>query len=190
MALYDIGDPAVPLPRQLVVDTSLLLALRPTDDNPHATAARAFIRRMGKQIAEYEMVAWLPLPVLQECYHVILANGLRRAWRAMDRAIRPPNWLKAYKDQPDLLRACTPELTRFRELLAAIPLTPVTPEDLVTSTVVEPLEKRLHYFITAYHLLPQDALILAQAERLGVQAVATLDRDWRRASPFDVYTCL
>lgn len=190
MALYDLADPAIPLPQQLVIDTSVLLALRPADDNPHAVAARAFIRHIGERIADYEMVAWLPLPVLQECYHVILANGMRRIWRAMDRAIRPPNWLKAYKDQPDLLQTCTSELARFRELLAAIPLTPVRPADLVTSTVAEPLEKRMRHFITAYHLLPQDALILAHAERLGVRAVATLDRDWRRASVFDVYTCL
>jgi len=128
--------------------------------------------------------------VLQECYHVILANGLRRIWGAMDPVTRPPNWLKAYKDQPDLLRACIPETTRFRELLAAIPLTPVRPEDLVTSTVTDLLEKRMRHFITAYYLLPQDALILAQAERLGVRAVATLDRDWRRANVFDVYPCL
>jgi predicted nucleic acid-binding protein len=45
-------------------------------------------------------------------------------------------------------------------------------------------------FATAYYLLPQDALILAEAERLGVLAVATLDQDWRRAAAFDVYTCL
>jgi hypothetical protein len=32
-------------------------------------------------------------------------------------------------------------------------------------------------------------LILAHAERLRVYAIATLDRDWRRASAFDVYTC-
>jgi len=37
-------------------------------------------------------------------------------------------------------------------------------------------------------LLPQDALILAHAERLGVHAVATLDREWRRAKAFHVYT--
>ena len=39
-------------------------------------------------------------------------------------------------------------------------------------------------------LLPQDVLILAEAERLGVYTVATLDRDWQRASAFDVYTLL
>jgi predicted nucleic acid-binding protein len=48
----------------------------------------------------------------------------------------------------------------------------------------------MHYFITTYHLLSQDALILAEAERLGVMAVATLDQDWRRVVQFDIYTCL
>jgi predicted nucleic acid-binding protein len=190
MALYDLGDPTTSLPQQLVVDTSLLLALRPADDNPHAASARAFVQRVGERIANYEMVAWLPLPVLQECYHIILANGLRRAWEAMDPTTRPPNWLKAYKDQPTLLQIHIPELTRFRELLAAIPLTPVYPEDLVTFTTVEPLDARMHHFITTCNLLPQDALILAHAERLGVRAVATLDQDWQRVVQFDVYICL
>jgi predicted nucleic acid-binding protein len=190
MALYDLTDPHLVLPSQLVVDTSLLLALRPADDNPHTVAARAFIRRISQQIAACTMVAWLPLPVLQECYHVILTNGLRRIWKTMERAIRPPTWLKAYKDQPDLLQVCFPELTRFRELLAAIPLTPATVGDLRNPTVVGSLEERMHHFITACNLLPQDALILAHTERLGVLAVATLDQDWQRVSQFDVYTCL
>ena len=198
MALYDLADPAVPLPPQLVVDSSLLLALRPGDDNPHALAAQRFIRRLRQQIAAYQMVAWLLMPVLQECYHVILANSLRRtlrpgsgqAWAAMDPVARPPNWLVMYKRQPELLRVGFPELAEFGRILATIPLTPVQPEDLATSAGGEPLEERLHYFITAYYLLPQDALILAEAERLGVLAVATLDQDWRRATAFDVYTCL
>lgn len=189
MALHDLSDPTIALPSQLVVDTSLLLALRPGDDNPHAAAAQAFVRRLGERIAAYELVVWLPLPVLQECYHIILANGLRRTWERMDPASRPPNWLKAYKDQPALLETCLPDLTRFRELLAAIPLTPVQPEDLATPVSVGPLEERMRHLITVYHLLAQDALILAEAERLGVSAIATLDRDWRRVTVFDVYTC-
>jgi predicted nucleic acid-binding protein len=136
------------------------------------------------------MVAWLLMPVLQECYHVILTNSLRRAWAAMDPVSRPPNWLATYKCQPELLKVGFPELAEFKEILATIPLTPVQPEDLVTSAGAEPLEERLRYFITAYYLLPQDALILTEAERLGVLAVATLDQDWRRAVAFDVYTCL
>jgi predicted nucleic acid-binding protein len=48
----------------------------------------------------------------------------------------------------------------------------------------------MRHFITTYHLLPQDALILAEAEQLGVSAVATLDRDWQRVVEFDIYTML
>ena len=88
-----------------------------------------------------------------------------------------------------MLEASFPDLIRFRDLLAAIPLTPVRPEDLATSTSVGPMEERMRHFITAYHLLAQDALILAHAERLGVSAVATLDQDWLRVTVFDIYTC-
>ena len=163
MALYDIADLTAPLPSQLVVDTSLLLALRPGDDNPHAVVARAFIRRIGEQVTACERVAWLPLPVIQECYHAILSNGLRRAWEAMPPATRPPNWLRAYKERPALLQAYIPELARFRELLASIPLTPIQPEDMTSSATAEPLDERMLHFVRTYHLLPQDALILAQA---------------------------
>ena len=190
MTLYNLADPAMPLPPQLVVDSSLLLALRLGDDNPNALAAQGFVRRLRQQIATYQMVAWLLMPVLQECYHVILANSLRRTWVAMDPVARPPNWLVMYKRQPELLKVGFPELAEFGKILATIPLTPVQPEDLAASAGGEPLEERLHYFITAYYLLPWDALILAEAERLGVLAVATLDQDWRRAAAFDVYTCL
>ena len=51
-----------------------------------------------------------------------------------------------------------PELDRFRDLLAAIPLTPVRLDDLADSDRTQPLEERMHRFITIYHLLPQDAL--------------------------------
>lgn len=60
------------------------------------------------------MVAWLLMPVLQECYHVILTNSLRRAWAAMDPVARPPNWLVMYKRQPELLKVGFPELAVCR----------------------------------------------------------------------------
>jgi|GEM_PF-785073 len=189
MALYDLADPALPLPPQLVLDSSLLLALRPGDDNPNALAVQGFVRRLRQQIAAYQMVVWLPLPVLQECYHVILANSLRRAWAAIDPVARPPNWLVMYKREPKLLEVGFVALAEFEEILSTIPLTLAQPEDLATSAATKPLEERLRYFITAYYLLPQDALILSEAERLGVMAVATLDLDWRRATAFDIYTC-
>ncbi len=189
MALYDLADETVLLPSQLVMDTSLLLAMRTGDDNPHAEAAQSFLRRVSERISSYQMIAWLPIPVLQECYHIILANGLRNIWQNMAGTSRPANWLKMYKDHPELLDTCMSAVDRFRQLIAAIPLTPVRPEDLASGATDEPLEDRLHYFVSAYRLLPQDALILAETERLGVTGVATLDRDWQRVTDFDIYTC-
>jgi len=188
MPILDLAKEAVPLPMQLVLDTSLLLACREGDDNPFSQVAQKFIRRLGERIAEYQMVVWLLCPVLQECYHIILSQSLRRSWAALPSDKRPPNWLAAYKHQPDLLTAGFADMADFDDILAAIPLTPAQPEDLKASANTYPLEERIRYFITTYYLLPQDALIFAEAERLGVTAVATLDRDWHRVKEFDVYT--
>ena len=81
-------------------------------------------------------------------------------------------------------------MTTFDEILASIPVTPVFPRDFDNAHSSNSLEKRMLHFITAYYLLPQDALILAEAERIGVSAVATLDSDWRRVKEFDIYTVL
>lgn len=187
MALFDLADPTIPLPAQLVLDTSLLLACRTGDDNPHAPAAQQFVRRLGQKIADYQMIGWLLIPVLQECYHIILSRSLRRAWEALPPQDRRPNWLVTYKHQPELLAAGFADMAKFDDILAAIPLTLARPEDL-TSSPDHSLDERIRYFITTYYLLPQDALILAEAERLGVTAVATLDHDWRRVAEFDIYT--
>jgi predicted nucleic acid-binding protein len=188
MPILDLANESVPLPVELVLDTSILLACREGDDNPFSQTAQKFIRRLGERIAEYQMVAWLLCPVLQECYHIILSQSLRRSWIALPPDKRPPNWLAAYKHQPDLLAAGFADMADFDDILAAVPLTPAQPEDLKVSDMAYPLEERMRHFITTYYLLPQDALILAEAERLGITAVATLDRDWRRVTEFDVYT--
>ena len=188
MALHDLADPTAPLPSQLVLDSSLLLALRTGDDNPQAGAAHRFVKLLGARIADRQTVAWLLMPVLQECYHIVLGRSLRRSWATTPAENRLPNWLAAYKRHPELLAAGFADLASFDEILAAIPLTPVRPRDLDTAHVSRPLEERIRHFITAYWLLPQDARILAEAERLGVRAVATLDSDWRRVTEFEIYT--
>lgn len=87
-----------------------------------------------------------------------------------------------------MLKTGLAEITRFDTLLATFPMTLAQPHHSVHSASSSKLDERLRYFITSYDLLPQDALILAEAERLGVSAVATLDSDWRRVAEFDIYT--
>jgi len=188
MALCDLADPTIALPSQIVLDTSFLLVLRPGDDNPDAAAAQAFARRLRSAIAALESVAWIALPVLQECYHVILTGSLRRTWEALPPTTRPANWLALYKRQPDLLKQGLPDLGRFDALLATIPVTLASQENQAAGSRMSVPDERLRYFIARYHLLPQDALICAEAERLGVPAVVTLDSDWRRVTEFDIYT--
>lgn len=187
MALVNLDGPGS-VPSQLVIDSSLLLALRKGDDNRSAAAAHRFIGSLGQQVLDRQTVAWLLPSVLQECYHVILSRAIRRAWEALPSATRPASWLAAYKHQPELLAIGFGDLTSFDAILAAIPMTPAQPGDLDTVDVPQTLAERLRYYIITYNLLPQDALILAEAERLGVSAVATLDSDWRRVAEFDIYT--
>jgi predicted nucleic acid-binding protein len=191
MPLHNLANPDLPLPSQLVFDTSFLLALRPVDDNPHTTLVQAFARRLRPQIAAIKLAAWLVMPVLQECYHIILTSNLRRAWQELPVAARPTNWLALYKQNPKALGFGFADIEQFDALLAAYPITVAQPHDLVRGSENSSLDIRLRHFIQQYQLLPQDALILTEAERLGVMAVVTLDSDWRRvASEFDVYTIL
>lgn len=187
MTLHDLADISL-MPSQVVLDSSLLLALRKGDDNPRAAVAYRFVGWLGQQVIDQQIAAWLLPSVLQECYHVILSRAIRRAWEALPPATRPANWLAAYKRQPELLAAGFSDLDDFDKILAAIPVTPAQPKDLDMGRASQAIEARMRHFITAYHLLPQDALILAEAERLGVSAVATLDSDWRRVAEFDIYT--
>ena len=186
--LYDFSDLSIPLPPQLVFDTSFLLALRPDDDNPRAAATQAFMRRLRPRITALELVAWLVMPVIQECYHIVLTGVVRRIWQSEDPATRPANWLALYKRDPAIIKLGLPELDRFDTLLATIPMTWARPEDQIYFSMTHPPDERLRYYIARYHLLPSDALILTEAERLGVRTVATLDSDWRRVTEFDIYT--
>ncbi len=47
MSILDLGNEEIPLPVQIVLDTSLLLACREGDDNPCSKAAKKFIQRLG-----------------------------------------------------------------------------------------------------------------------------------------------
>ena len=65
MALVDLANRG-PAPTQLAIDSSLLLALRPSDDNPRAMIAHRFIGWLGQQVIDQQTAAWLLSSVLQE----------------------------------------------------------------------------------------------------------------------------
>jgi hypothetical protein len=152
MTLYDLADANLSLPTQLVPDSSLLLALRSEDDNPNSLAAYRFIESVGREADRFNMVLWLPTPVLQECYHIILSRSLRRACAKLPPESRPPNWLAAYKQQPHLLAEGFADLEAFDEILASIPVTPIDSILGGGERGVYSVIERMRYFIQTYYL--------------------------------------
>jgi predicted nucleic acid-binding protein len=121
-----------------------------------------------------------PTLVLEECYFKIIQGYIERLASA--------SWHQYYKHNPQVIQQCLPAITAFHQAVQALPVTVVTPEDLALGQPGHTLEERMRHFISACNLLPKDAYILAVAERLGVNNVATLDSDWQRAVQFTVYT--
>ena len=64
------------------------------------------------------------------------------------------------------------------------------PEDVATQQGNPPaIERQIYDFVKSVHLLPKDAWIVAEADRLGVYDIATLDADFLRLdSAFTIYT--
>jgi predicted nucleic acid-binding protein len=181
--LVNLADSQVPLPDTLVVDASLLLVLRRGSCHPHRVAARTFLRRVGNECLNGNMLCLAPTLVLEECYFKIIQAHIERNKPARQ------TWHQYYKNNPQVIQQCVIHITTFHRFVMAIPVTIVTPEDLALRQPSNTLEDRMRHFISTSNLLPKDAYILAVAERLGVDSVATLDRDWQRAAQFTVYTC-
>ena len=179
-ALMNLADPQVPLPDILVVDTSLLLVLRSGSRQRHQAAVQTFLRRVGNECLDGNMLCLAPTLVLEECYFKIIQGHIERITRA---------WHQHYKNNPQVIQQSVAAITRFHQRVLAIPITIVTPEDLALTQPSNTLEERMRHFVSTCNLLPKDAYILAVAERLGVDNVATLDSDWQRATQFTVYTC-
>lgn len=183
MPTVNLADPHAPLPDYLVVDASLLLVLLSGSSHPHRAAATAFLHRVGNECLNGNMVCLAPTLVLEECYFKIIQWYIKKR-------LASASWHQYYKKKPQVIQQCIARITAFHQLVAALPVAIVTPEDLALTQPTNTLEERMRHFISAYNLLPKDAYILAVAERLGVDDVATLDHDWKRASTqFTVYTC-
>jgi len=182
--VVNIANTRAALPETLIVDASLLLVLQSTSRHTHQAVARAFLRRVGNECLSGNMLCLAPTLVLEECYFKIIQFYIERH--------RPAGWTwhRYYKSNPQIIQQCIAHITAFHQLVTAIPIAIVSPEDLALTEPSYPLEERMRHFISASNLLPKDAYILAVAERLGVDGIATLDGDWRRAQQFfTVYTC-
>ena len=188
--LRDIRDPNVPLPEFIVLDTSLILELHPVSSsaNSNHTLAVNFLNRLRSEARQARVKPFLPLLAFEECYFKICQLILT----AYGKNAGNMKWHDYYKQYPLTVRSVYPVLMQLYQTLLSFPIEITEPEDLaIRPKGREPLlSARIGDLINQFAVLPKDATILADAERLGIYTVATLDRDWSRADGFTVFAPL
>ena len=182
--LVDIADASFSLPEFIVLDASLVLELRPGSTTGHTRhiLATNFLTRLSSAAQGGSVKTILPLLAFEECYFKLCQWTLR--------PLCGPGitWHEYYKRNPNALAGAVPRLRTFHRILLAFPMEITEPED----TAIQPRGRapirsnRIGEFIDRFSVLPRDATILSEAERLGINTVATLDGDWKRATGFTV----
>lgn len=183
--IMDMGDPKTPLPEFLVVDSSLLLELLAgSATTPRQRAAALFLNRVSQEATKGALLLLVPLLVMEECLYKIIQWKYEALF-----GLGFANWHQAgYKKNPQLIQGFGPELQTFRQSILNLPATITGPEELILTPIfTQTLEQHMLSNIQRYNLLPKDAYIISEAERLGVNYLATTDRDWDRADGFVVF---
>ncbi|MFW6042527.1 MAG: hypothetical protein ACOC9C_02470 [Chloroflexota bacterium] len=179
--LHDMADPRIPLPDFLVLDASVILRLHPHLTHRYQTVAQNFLTRAQRSARRNEVLLLLPYLALEECYFNICKFVLQ------DICGQGNYWHEYYKNNPHQLSQAYPQLAHLRQILRSFPMKILEPDDLVASSPAPVrLSTRMLEFVRDFQVLPKDAAILAEAERVGAHTVATLDADWSRADGFDV----
>lgn len=183
--LRDINNLKDPLPEFLIIDTSIILELYtgvPTTKNHNQIIS--FLDSLRKASLKGDTIPLLPYIVLEELYFRICQIELTKL-ASMD----GKRWHDLYKEKPELIKKLHPKLENMYKILQAFPMIILEPEDLVATSTekISTIADQMTEYILKYLLLPKDATILSESNRIGVYYVATLDSDWKRADGFTVY---
>jgi len=197
-SIVDLSRPDARLPDRLIVDSSLVIPRFLTQyHSPHpSTAARAasFFTLLGAGPAVGVLT---PTSFAEVVHFAIVAHyrlelpGHRSLLAASFPDKKGFDWKDLYKIDHSILRRFGLELRQLRRVLLATGLAFLQPEDFVAAADGRPFDEEMLDTIERFGLDSSDAAILCEAARAGIFAIATLDRDLRRAAAdFDVYTWL
>lgn len=153
--------------------------------------ARRFLVRLQQSYVRGDSIPLACVLTLEECYYVIIRGLFQRDLKSqrlrkecakkLKKVASDVTWHDLYKCFPIRISNYVPELSRFWQFVSGFPITILEPEDLVDSTKSNPpIEQGMRGFIESGLLLPKDAMLVAEAERVGVKHIATLDRDFTR----------
>jgi predicted nucleic acid-binding protein len=188
--VVDLRDSNVPPPGFLLIDASVLLAIRSLPGHAPSSrsqAATQFLTRIQQAYQNGDAIPLVCALTLEECYFKIIRSKFEN-----DPNLGSGNWHQLYKDNSQQIQNYFPDVQAFYQWIIGIPLTVVEPEDLADPKGVSPsIEQRMRHYVQSCCILPKDAFLIAVAERLGVQHIATLDSDFKRlGAGFTIYTLL
>ena len=185
-----MNDSSIAMPEFIVLDASVILELRPPIQNPphpNHVAANSFLNRLRPFAATGNSMPILPLLAFEEICFKLCQQVIVSKLKANNSSMY---WHHYYKNNPQIINSCIPVLEKFHKILTSFPILITEPEDIsVTPRGTEKgLAERMIDIMTSFNLLPKDANIISEAERLGIHNLASLDKDWERASGFNVFT--
>jgi hypothetical protein len=186
--LVDLRDPGVPLPGFLLVDASVLLEVRSLPGcapSSRSQATTQFLRRVQQAYQNGDTIPLVCTLTLEECYFKIIR------WKfENDPGLGGGPWHQLYKNHFQQIQNYFPDVHAFYQSIIGIPLTIIEPEDLVGGTgPSSSIEERMRHYAESCCILTKDAYLIAIAERLGIQHIATLDSDFKRlGADFTIYT--
>ena len=187
--VIDINDPNLQLPEFIVLDASIVLWLRPNhpQNHPNSNIAIQFFNRLQHLVNQGRVKPILPLLAFEECLFKICQLEIKAHIQNIGLNI---DWKRYYKQNPQALLRTQSAVDNFCQILQAFPIIVTEPEDLAINPIDTEarLADRMKDLIYQFLILPKDATILSEAERLGIDTVVTLDNDWTRADGFSVIT--
>lgn len=204
-SIVDLALPGVALPPEVIVDTSLvmpqLLTAFYTPQPFEASRAADFFRLIGRTTGSVGLVT---STVVREVFHFALVARYKMEEPAHRPALhahygipmRPPGqrpytfrWDQLYKMDATIAQRLGGDLVALCRQLTRAGLLFLQPDDLAPIPSGSGLEQEILRLMTRYGVDSNDAAILEEAQRAGVLAVASLDRDIQRAqADFDVFT--
>lgn len=197
-SVIDLALPVSRLPDRVAVDSNLIIPrLLSGLHTPHPTTA-VRVAQFFSLLGAGNSLALITPTVFSEVLHFAVTAKYRSEMGnhqpelvARFPAKRGFDWKDLYKINNEILQRFAPDLERFRRLLLATGIEFTQPHDLVPRADGRSFDEELVEMMGRYGLDSSDSAILWEAERAGVSAIVTLDRDLRRAAvDFDIYTWL
>lgn len=184
--ILDISNPNIHFPDFIVLDASIILELTPSPSysHNHHTLAVNLFNRLRPLAQQGQVMLLLPLLAFEECLFKLCEKEIRA------QTPQQVSWHEFYKNNPQVILGSRQIIDSFCTILRGFPIDIVEPEDLSILPIgtAPKLQDRMVEMLFNFQVLPKDATILSTAERLGVDTVISLDRDWQRADGFTVIT--